>query len=136
MTIAIMKNLTPVLSVNNIEDSLPFWTERLKFTKTIEAPGENGLNFCALQRGDVEVMLQTKASIKDDLPQVAALGFQGGGVMLFVKVEDLEEIISAVEGCEIIVPDRTTFYGMREIGVRAPGGCVILFAQRVGEEDG
>ena len=36
----------------------------------------------------------------------------------------------AVRGCEIVVPERTTFHGSREIGVRAPGGFTVLFAAK------
>lgn len=32
-------------------------------------------------------------------------------------------------GAEIVLPRRTTFYGMKEIGVREPGGHCIIFAQ-------
>lgn len=129
-----MKKLTPVLFVKSIEEALPFWTERLKFTKTVDVPGENGLGFCILQHGDVEVMLQTQESLREDLPQLAAAELSATGVMLFLELEDLDEVLKAIEGCEIVVPERTTFYHMREIAVRAPGGCVIIFAQKVGEQ--
>ncbi len=33
--------------------------------------------------------------------------------------------------CKITVPERVTFYGMREIGVRAPGGHTVIFATPV-----
>jgi hypothetical protein len=39
--------------------------------------------------------------------------------------------VKAVSGAPEVVADRTTFYGMREIGVLDPGGNVVLFAQRV-----
>ncbi len=131
-----MKKLTPVLFVKNIEETLPFWLERLKFTKTIEVPGEAGLGFCILQRGGVEVMLQTQESLREDLPQLADEELSCTGVMLFVEVDELDEFITATECCEIVSPERTTFYGMREIAVRAPGGCVVIFAQKVGEQAG
>ncbi len=129
-----MKKLTPILYVDKIEDSLPFWVERLKFNKTIEVPGEHGIGFCILERDTVEVMLQTKAALKEDLPQLAQGSFDCSGVMLFLETDDLYEIIAATKGCEIVAPERTTFYGMRELGVRAPGGCVVVFAQKVAEE--
>jgi hypothetical protein len=33
---------------------------------------------------------------------------------------------------EVVVPRRQTFYGMDEIGVREPGGHVVMFAQAIG----
>ena len=40
----------------------------------------------------------------------------------------LAPIREAVQGCENVIAERTTFYGAREIGVRAPGGFVVVFA--------
>ena len=35
----------------------------------------------------------------------------------------------AIRG-DIVIPERTTFYGSREIGVRAPGGFTVVFAAK------
>ncbi|MDA1259245.1 MAG: hypothetical protein O3A20_01340 [Planctomycetota bacterium] len=48
-----------------------------------------------------------------------------------MEVADLDAVIAATRGCEIVVPERTTFYGMRELAVRAPGGFLVIFAQKV-----
>ena len=34
-----------------------------------------------------------------------------------------------LEGAEVVVPERVTFYGMRELFVRSPGGHMIGLAQ-------
>jgi len=41
------------------------------------------------------------------------------------------DILKRVAGCEIALPERTTFYGMREIVVREPGGHLVCFAAKV-----
>ena len=58
--------LTPVLYVDQIDASLPFWTDRLGFEKTVEVPEENGLGFVILVHGNIEVMLQTWESLEKD----------------------------------------------------------------------
>jgi purine nucleoside permease len=45
-----VKKITPVLLVNEIEPILPFWIDRLGFTKTIEVPDGNKLGFAAFQK--------------------------------------------------------------------------------------
>ena len=40
--------ITPVLFVDAIEPGLPFWIDKLGFTKTVEVPGEGGLAFVIL----------------------------------------------------------------------------------------
>ena len=128
-----MKKLTPVLLVDAIEAALPFWEDRFGFQRTIEVPHGSALGFVALQRGGVEVMLQTHASAAADAPALDCGPGPARGVGLFIEVDDLDPLIAAAAGAEIVLPERQTFYGMREIGVRAPGGAVVVFAQRVGE---
>lgn len=82
-----------------------------------------------LQRDAVEIMLQTRASLRGDLPLLAG---EPNRATLFVEVADVAAIEGALRGEEIVVPRRKTFYGADEIGVRAPGGHVLIFAQRAG----
>jgi hypothetical protein len=43
-------------------------------------------------------------------------------------VDDLNVIKAAVTDAEVYMPERTTFYGSREIGVKDPTGHFIIFA--------
>lgn len=122
-----MKKLTPVLYVEEIEPALPFWMERLGFAKTAEVPHGDRLGFVILQKGGVEVMYQTRDSVREDLPEVA--GMPMGGSMLFVQVDDLDEVERVLAGIEPVTPRRTTFYGSEELIVREPAGNVVNFAQ-------
>ena len=121
-----MKKLTPILAVDAIEPSLPFWVDALGFTKTVEVPHEDSLGFAILEKDGQEVMLQTLASMNADVPAVAP---RAGGSILFLEIEDLNAIESAVGDYEMLVPRRKTFYGAEEIFVREPGGNVVGFAQ-------
>lgn len=120
-----MKKITPVLIVESIEDCLPFWVERFGFTKTVEFPVGDRLGFVILNHGPVEVMLQSRASVAEDAPALAREAYRSA---LYIEVADLAPIVRAAQGLEIVVPERTTFYGAREIGVRDPASNVISFA--------
>ena len=135
---SVMKKLTPVISVDHIEPSLPFWIERLGFQKTAEVPEGDRLGFVILVKGNVEVMYQTRASVAKDLGTAAAPGIPPAAgainpskdlVMLYIQVEKLDPVMAALKGIEVVVPERKTFYGAREFGVREPGGIVVLFAE-------
>src|SRR3979411_1350242 len=63
-----IKRITPVLLVKEIEPLIPFWVDRLGFTKTIEVPDGNKLGFVTFQKGAAEVMYQTYASVAQDAP--------------------------------------------------------------------
>lgn len=127
-----MKKLTPILTLETIEPSLPFWVDALGFTKTVDVPTGDVLGFAILEKDGYEVMLQTVASMQADVPAVAS---PPGGSVLYVEIEDLSAIEAAVAGYELLVPRRKTFYGAEEIFVREPGGNVVGFAQFGGEED-
>jgi len=121
------KKLTPVLFVERIETVLPFWTEHLGFVKTVEVPEDDRLGFVILQQGGAEVMYQTYASVEKDLPAIAAEARKGPS-FLYLEVDDLEAVKDALRGAEIYLPERTTFYGAREIGVRDPAGHLVTFS--------
>ena len=126
-----MRKLTPVLIVDAIEPCLGFWVDRLGFAKTAEVPEGDKLGFAILAKDGVEVMYQTVESVKHDAPAVlgGASKPSPGGVGLFIEVSDVSAVEQAMDGLEHIVPRRQTFYGMDEVGVREPGGHVVVFAQ-------
>lgn len=126
-----MQSLVPNLIVASIEACLPFYT-RLGFEMSVSVPhppdaGEGApIGFVILKHGEVELMLQSVASIAAD---VAGLEKDAYRSALYVRVPSLDPIRTALEGWPRVVPERTTFYGSREIIVRDPAGNVLSFAE-------
>jgi uncharacterized glyoxalase superfamily protein PhnB len=118
--------ITPILYVDAIEPSLPFWLDRLGFEKTASVPEGDKLEFVILVRDGYEVMLQTKESLKADRGGDLSVGT--GSASLFIEVNDFDEFRDSLEGAEVVLPERVAFYGMREMAVREPGGHVICIA--------
>lgn len=123
-----VNRITPILFVEEIEPCAKFWTERLGFQKTAEVPEGNKLGFVILQKGSAEIMYQTYASVEKDMPAISSV-VRKGPTFLYVEVDDLDAVISAVKGAEVYMPVRTTFYGAKEIGVKEPAGHYVTFAQ-------
>ncbi len=123
-----VKKITPLLFAEEIEPCLNFWTERLGFEKTIDVPDGDKLAFAILQKAGVELMYQTHASAEKDVSAVSP-EVRKGPSFLYVEVENLDEIVVAVRGTEVVMPVRTTFYGAKEIGVKDPAGHIVTFAQ-------
>ncbi len=123
-----VNKLIPVLFVEKIEPVLPFWTEHLGFIKTVEVPEDGRLGFVILQQGNVEVMYQSYASVSKDLPQILS-EVQRGPSFLYIEVEDLDALKPALESSSVYLPERKTFYGAREIGIRDPAGHYLTFAE-------
>jgi len=124
-----VKRITPVLFVKEIEPVLPFWVEKLGFTKAIEVPHGNKIGFVALQKGSTEVMYQSYASVAEDMPSIADI--HKGPTFLYIEVDNLDAVLNALKDSKIVQPERTAFYGMREVGFQEPGGHYVTFAQPV-----
>jgi hypothetical protein len=122
-----MKKLTPVLLVDAIEPALPFWVDRLQFEVSAQVPHGDRLGFVILKKGNIELMYQTLESVESDIPPLADSPMRGS--FLFIEVEDLNAIESALQGVATVVPRRKTFYGADELIVREPAGNVVTFAQ-------
>ena len=125
-----VKRITPVLFVKEIEPVLPFWVEKLGFTKMVEVPHGDKLGFVALQKGSAEVMYQSYASLGEDIPQLKQ-EISKGPTFLYIEVDNLDAVVAALKGAKIMQPERTAFYGMREIGYQEPGGHYVTFAQPI-----
>lgn len=125
-----ISKLTPNLIVESIEDGLAFWVRRLGFQKTVEVPDGKRLGFVILKRGALELMLQSRASLEKDVAEIADGPHRA---VLYFEVAELGPIRQALQGWPRAAPERTTFYGARELIVRDPDGHLIFFASH---EDG
>ena len=84
-----LKKVTTVLVVDAIEPALPFWCERVGFSVTLSVPhgGDGGpIGFAILERDGVELMLQTRDSVREDVP---ALADEPNRASLFIEVDDV-----------------------------------------------
>jgi catechol 2,3-dioxygenase-like lactoylglutathione lyase family enzyme len=124
-----MKKLTPILIVDHVDTCAAFWTGALGFARTAEVPHGGETGFVILESGGVEIMYQSRASVRDDMP---ALADGPNHSVLYIETDDLDAVERAVPPADVVVPRRTTFYGMAEVTVREPGGNLVVFAQPTG----
>jgi uncharacterized glyoxalase superfamily protein PhnB len=125
-----VKKMTPVLLVDEIEPCVRFWKEQLGFEVAIEVPEGNKIGFVSLHKAGVELMYQSYASVEKD-SLFSAQGYAKGPTFLYIEVDSLDDVIAATKGASVVMPERKTFYGAREIGVKDPAGQVLTFAQFV-----
>jgi uncharacterized glyoxalase superfamily protein PhnB len=123
-----VKKITPVLLVDDVEPCVKFWKERLGFEVAIEVPEGNKIGFVSLQKAGVELMYQSYTSVEKD-SSFLTKGYAKGPTFLYIEVDSLDEVIAATKGNTVVLPERKTFYGAREIGLTDPAGHVLTFAQ-------
>jgi len=118
--------LTTLLVVDAIEPCLPTW-EALGYTVTVRVPDSGPLGFVILSAKPGELMLQTKASLADDLPAVAALAPRA---LLYADVPSLALAKRALGGAKLLVAHRETFYGAKEAWLELEGGTIVGLAEQ------
>ncbi len=123
--------ITPNLIVEDIEANLPFWIDRLGFEKTVEVLHEGRLGFVILVATPaagppVRVMLQSRASLRDDVGPLADGAYRA---VLYIEVPSLAPWRVRLGDLPHVVPERTTFYGTKEIIVRDPAGNALFFSE-------
>lgn len=121
-----MSKITTNLIVRSIEECLGFWTGRVGFEKTVEVPEGDVLGFVILKKGSVELMLQSEASLAKDVPPIAKGPHRA---VLYFEVDDLDATRKALGDWPLVVPERTTAYGAREIIVNDPAGNAVFFSK-------
>lgn len=125
MSVNIVK-ATPVLLTDRVQACIDFWAG-FGLEASVVVPGEDGPAFAILTNGAIELMYQTFASARAD--NAAAVEGVNRAVM-YLEVESLDTILPAAQRAGIVVPERTTDYGAREVYVRDPAGNLIGFAQQ------
>ena len=125
-----MLSQTPVLFVDEVEPCLGIW-ETLGFERTMEVPEGDRIGFVAMERGGVQIMYQSRASVAGDLPMLAEGPYTREGLSLFIRVDNLDDVIERLRGARVeeLFPERRTFYGSREIGIRTPCATNVVFAE-------
>jgi uncharacterized glyoxalase superfamily protein PhnB len=129
-----INTLTPNLYAERIEPCVQFWVERLGFEKIMEVPDGDRLAFALLKKGDLEIMYGSYASLEKDLNVLG--GRTAGPAFLYLRVQNLDRLLNAMAGAEVVKSVHTTFYGAREFSVKDPAGHIITFAQFGSEKQG
>jgi len=126
-----VKSVTAVLFVDDVDACARFWRERFGFQMVASVPEGDAMGFAMLQKGGATLMYQSWKSLEADVTELGGRPASPTPSYLFMEVGDFEAARALLEGVEIVVPQRDTFYGMREIAFRDPGGHVFTFAQRI-----
>ena len=88
------------------------------------------LQWAMLGRGDARVMFQLRSSMAREYAPVGDMAL-GASATLYLETENLDELIAGLgEAVETVLPDHTTFYGMREMWIRDNNGYMLTLAEK------
>jgi uncharacterized glyoxalase superfamily protein PhnB len=122
-----INKMTATLYTEDVAACVRFWVEGLQFEKTVEVPDGAKIAFAAVQKGNIELMYGSYASL--DAEAATARAYTRGTSFLFVEVEEVDGVFKAMANAPLVVPIHKTFYGATEFTVRDPAGHLITFAQ-------
>lgn len=126
-----LKSLAPNLMVENVPETIAFYSDLLGFETAMSFPEEGDPVWAMLKSGEVTIMLQGQQSLQDDIPGFTDMPI-GASATLFIETDDVETLYTSIKDKADIVKDiETTFYGMREVSIRDCNGYILTFAQRV-----
>jgi lactoylglutathione lyase len=126
-----LKALTPNLMVENVRDTVDWYTSVLGFQAETEVPGADGSVFAIVRRDGVVVMFQARASLEEDLPLLRGVPIAASQT-LYIEVDDVKDLRSQVGGQTDILKDlHDTFYDTREFYFTDLNGYILSFAQSI-----
>lgn len=120
-----LKKLTTIVITGAIEPAITSW-EKLGYNVTVRVPDDGPPGFVILHGPAGELMLQSTASLAEDLPPVAD---RKPSFVLYGEVASLDETRASLPGARVLVERRTTFYGATESWLELDDGTVLGLAQ-------
>ena len=118
---------TSVLYADRVEPTRD-WFMKLGFTVFVDIPEDDHLGFALLEKDGVQVMVETRRN-KTEPPALQARMLTSRDTIIFVEVDDLDDVIAKLKGSKIVVERHKTFYGSDEMTFEEPGSHLVTFAK-------
>ncbi len=136
-------SLTPNLMCDDVNTAVAFYRDTLGFQFLAGMPWEGpmisadpdstALQWAMLMRDGAKLMFQARASLAQELPVFADQPLQASATFyLEMELAQWQALVAEVSGVvEVVLPERTTFYGMCELWLRDCNGYVVVIAAPV-----
>jgi len=122
--------LTPNLMVNDVEETVEYYTDVLGFTLLMTVPETGKLDWAMVKRNEVVIIFQTVKSLSSELPRLQGAK-PGGGLTFYIKVDRITEIHEELYNNEVeIISDvESTFYNTIEFSIVDLNGYILTFSE-------
>ncbi len=136
--------MTPNLMVDDMAASVAFYRDGLGYDLLFAVDADRGdardlseAVFCALELEGDQLMLQTRASMAEDIAGFDRAGPLGGTVALYARGVDPSAALARLgDKADALGPISRTWYGMREVTLRDPSGYIVTLAMPEGDPPG
>jgi len=119
---AVVRQLWPLLVVQDIDRSVAFYRDQLGFAVVGHAESDSKLFWCRLERGGSSLMLQQ--ADEEDGPTKG----RGRGVCFYFMCDDADAMYTELSARSLrLKPPTIAYYGMKQLFVPEPDGYAICF---------
>ncbi|MGH1541363.1 MAG: VOC family protein [Arenicella sp.] len=135
------ETLVPNLMVDNITDTVDFYTNKLGFRLNMSVTEDKTGFHDQLQsdkdyiwahviNGPVEIMLQRRDSFERDVPALQGADI-GAAATIYIRVKQVSSLFQQYTdaGIDVVKPLQTTWYGMKEFYITDNNGYVLCFGE-------
>jgi len=121
-----LKRTVPLLQVNSMSETLAYYVDALGFCVDFCWPAEGPAKWAMVSRAKVSFMFTIDLGTSSS----AFIAEKGNGVVLYVMLDDVEDLYSELaERGAIIVQDVHEFGGRKQFSVADVNGYVIAFSE-------
>jgi uncharacterized glyoxalase superfamily protein PhnB len=119
---AVVRQLQPLLAVQDIQRSIAFYRDQLGFAMKGQAENEGKVFWCSMERDGVTIMLEEGAD------EVGPPEGRGRGVSFYILCEDADAIHAELTSRGLkLSPPAVAYYGMKQLVVPEPDGYYLCF---------
>ena len=120
--VATVRELVPLLFVDDMAQSLEFYRERLGFGLVNQWEPEGKIAWCRLERNGIAIMLQQ--ACEEDGPAAG----RGRGIGFFFNCDDADTMYAELCASGVkLDPPKLAFYGMNQLFLADPDGYELCF---------
>jgi uncharacterized glyoxalase superfamily protein PhnB len=135
--------LTADLMVNDMNQTIDFYEQVLGFETSLVVPEDNqkeilaqrpsgrALVFALIKAGPVELMLQSRKSMTQELSAVRDTDPYASAAF-YIEVADVDRLYRRIQGkASILAGPMNKPYGKRELTIRDVNGYILIFASNI-----
>lgn len=125
------QSLTPNIGVDNVAETVCFYTEMLGFKEVMNVSDGEKLVWAMVSCGKVNLMFQDKKSLTEEYPILASREMNSV-LSFYIKVIDMKALYDKVRSTSYLAKDlNVTAYGAEEFAIIDNNGFILTITEDV-----
>lgn len=125
------QSLSPNIGVNNVSETVKFYTETLGFNLIMSVPAAsgNGLQWAMLVNGGATIMFQEMGNLTEEYPELTGQPVLSA-ITFYVKMKNMHELYEKIKDTKYLAHSISkTFYGADEFAIFDNNGHILTITE-------